>query len=65
MTFRRLTNKVILHSLFKFTHKEMYMVNILRYPDIIKKKYLKRISLTLHVQFNLSLGFTTDLSYIS
>ena len=65
MTFRRLTNKVILHSLFKFTHKEIYMVNILRYPDIIKKTYLKRISLTLHVQFNLSLGFTTERSYIS
>ena len=64
MTFRRLTNKVILHSLFKFTHKEIYMVDILRYPDIIKT-YLKRLSFTLHVQFNLSLGFTTELSYIS
>jgi hypothetical protein len=28
------TNKVILHSLFKFTYKKIYMVNILRYPDI-------------------------------
>ena len=65
MTFRRLTNKVILHSLLKFTHKQIYMVNILRYPDIIKKTYLKRISLTLHVQFNLSLGCITELSYIS
>ena len=65
MTFRRLTNKVILHSLFKFTHNNFYMVSILRYPDIIKETYLKTISLTLHVQFNLSLGFTTELSYIS
>ena len=62
MTFRRLTNKVILHSLYKFTHKEIY---ILKYPDIIKKTYLKRISLTLHVLFNLSLDLTTELSYIS
>ena len=65
MTFRRLTNKVIFHSLFKFTHTFFYMVNILRYSDIIKKTSLKKISVTLHVQFNLSLGFTTELSCIS
>ena len=51
MTFRRLikkcihfTNKVILHSLFKFTYKKIYMVNILRYPDIMKTISKKNIS---------------------
>jgi hypothetical protein len=32
---------------------------------MILKPYLKRISLTLHAQFNLSLGLTTELSNIS
>ena len=53
MTFRRLTNKVILHSLFKFTHKEIYMVNILRYPDIIKK----------HIQKEYLLPYMSSLIY--
>ena len=60
------TNKVILQSLFKFTHKQIYIVNILRYLDIIKNIFKKNISYStscVHAQFNLSLGFTTELSY--
>jgi hypothetical protein len=34
----------ILHSLFKFTYKKIYMVNILRYPDIMKTISKKNIS---------------------